>query len=101
MPAGWQPHKLLPCNTRMFEVKQIRRVMDASLETLLLCGGAIVVISVVRAIANYWSAIAFALIGSRIAADLRARTFRHVQSLSMRHHTRASSGDTPIRRGPW
>jgi ATP-binding cassette subfamily B protein len=68
--------------------------MDASLETLLLCGGAIVVISVVRAIANYWSAIAFALIGSRIAADLRARTFRHVQSLSMRHHTRASSGDT-------
>jgi ATP-binding cassette, subfamily B, bacterial len=68
--------------------------MDASLETLLLCGGAIVVISVVRAIANYWSAIAFALIGSKVAADLRARTFRHVQSLSMRHHTRASSGDT-------
>lgn len=68
--------------------------MDASLETLLLCGGAIVVISVGRAIANYWSAIAFALIGSKVAADLRARTFRHVQSLSMRHHTRASSGDT-------
>jgi len=68
--------------------------MDASLETLLLCGGAIVAISLVRAIANYWSAVSFALIGSRVAADLRARTFRHVQSLSMRHHTRASSGDT-------
>lgn len=68
--------------------------MNASLETLLLCGAAIVVISIVRAIANYWSAISFALIGSRIAADLRARAFRHVQSLSMRHHTRASTGDT-------
>ncbi|WP_427005955.1 ABC transporter ATP-binding protein [Pseudarthrobacter sp. H2] len=68
--------------------------LDASLETLLLCGGAIVVISIARAVANYWSAISFALIGSRVAADLRARTFRHVQSLSMRHHTRASSGDT-------
>ncbi|MCU1555702.1 MAG: transporter ATP-binding protein [Arthrobacter sp.] len=68
--------------------------MDASLETLLLCGGAIVVISVLRAIANYWSAIAFATIGSQVAADLRAQTFRHVQGLSMRHHTRASSGDT-------
>ncbi|WP_211881527.1 ABC transporter ATP-binding protein [Pseudarthrobacter albicanus] len=68
--------------------------MDASLETLLLCGGAIVALSILRAIANYWSAISFALVGSRVAADLRARTFRHVQSLSMRHHTRASSGDT-------
>jgi ATP-binding cassette subfamily B protein len=68
--------------------------MDASLETMLLCGGAIVVISILRAIANYWSAIAFATVGSKVAADLRAQTFRHVQGLSMRHHTRASSGDT-------
>ncbi|WP_311261782.1 ABC transporter ATP-binding protein [Pseudarthrobacter sp. BRE9] len=68
--------------------------MTANLDSLLLCGAAIVVISVLRAIANYWSAISFALIGSRIAADLRARAFRHVQSLSMRHHTRASTGDT-------
>jgi ATP-binding cassette subfamily B protein len=68
--------------------------MESSVQTMLLCGGAIVVISVLRAIANYWSAISFALIGSRVAAELRARTFRHVQGLSMRHHTRASSGDT-------
>ncbi|MET3812258.1 ABC transporter ATP-binding protein [Arthrobacter sp. UYEF3] len=68
--------------------------LEASTQTLLLCGGAIVLISILRAIANYWSAISFALVGSRVAADLRARTFRHVQGLSMRHHTRASSGDT-------
>ena len=66
----------------------------ASLEMLLLSAGVILAISLVRALANYWSAISFALVGSRVASDLRARTFRHVQSLSMRHHSRASTGDT-------
>lgn len=75
-------------------IKRPGFTMEASLQTLLLCGGAIVVISILRALANYWSAIAFATVGSKVSADLRARTFRHVQSLSMRHHTRASSGDT-------
>jgi ATP-binding cassette subfamily B protein len=68
--------------------------MEAGLETLLLCGAFVVAIALGRAVANYWSAICFALVGSRVASDLRARTFRHVQSLSMRHHTRASTGDT-------
>ncbi|MFP3461037.1 ABC transporter ATP-binding protein [Arthrobacter globiformis] len=68
--------------------------MDASVQTLILCGAAVVAISIGRAISNYWSAVCFALIGSRVAADLRARAFRHVQSLSMRHHTRAPTGDT-------
>lgn len=68
--------------------------LESSAETLLLCGGAVVVISLLRAVANYYSAVSFALVGTRVAADLRARTFRHVQGLSMRHHTRASSGDT-------
>jgi ATP-binding cassette subfamily B protein len=68
--------------------------MDASVQTLILCGAAVVAISIGRAISNYWSAVCFAQIGSRVAADLRARAFRHVQSLSMRHHTRASTGDT-------
>nr|WP_246469063.1 ABC transporter ATP-binding protein [Arthrobacter ipis] len=68
--------------------------LDASVQTLVLCGAIVVAIAVGRAVANYWSAICFALIGSRVASDLRARAFRHVQSLSMRHHTRASTGDT-------
>ena len=46
-------------------IKRPGPTMEASLETMLLCGGAIVVISILRAIANYWSAIAFATIGSR------------------------------------
>jgi ATP-binding cassette subfamily B protein len=68
--------------------------LDASVQTLILCGAAVVAISIGRAISNYWSSICFALIGSRVAADLRARAFRHVQSLSIRPHTKASTGDT-------
>lgn len=68
--------------------------VQASPELLLLCAGAVVAISVIRAIAGYFSAISFALVGTRISSELRARTFRHVQSLSMRHHSHASTGDT-------
>lgn len=66
----------------------------ASVELMVACGAAIVLISLIRALANYASAIAFARIGTRVSSELRARTFRHVQGLSMRHHSRASTGDT-------
>ncbi len=68
--------------------------VEASPEMLLLCAGAVVAISLIRAVANYLSAISFALVGTRVSSELRARTFRHLQSLSMRHHSRASTGDT-------
>ena len=68
--------------------------MEASAEVLLLCAGAVVVICLIRAVAGYVSAISFALVGTRISSELRARTFRHLQGLSMRHHSRASTGDT-------
>ena len=68
--------------------------VEASTEVLLLCAGAVIVISLVRAVASYVSAISFALVGTRVSSELRARTFRHLQGLSMRHHSRASTGDT-------
>lgn len=68
--------------------------VQASVELLLLCAGAVVVITIVRAVASYFSAISFALVGTRISSELRARTFRHLQSLSLRHHSHASTGDT-------
>ncbi|MDQ0853518.1 ATP-binding cassette subfamily B protein [Arthrobacter sp. V4I6] len=67
---------------------------EASTELLLLCAGAVVAISVARAVAGYFSAISFALVGTRVSSELRARTFRHLQSLSMRHHSHASTGDS-------
>lgn len=61
---------------------------------LLVCGGALVLITALRALMNYLSTVAFALVGSRVATSLRARVFGHVQSLSDRYHSRARSGDT-------
>lgn len=68
--------------------------VEASSQVLLLCAGAVVVISLIRAVASYLSSISFALVGTRISSELRARTFRHLQRLSMRHHSHASTGDT-------
>lgn len=50
-----------------------------------------------RALCNYASTVAFALVGSRVATELRSRVFDHVQSLSLRYHSRASVGDTSQR----
>lgn len=50
-----------------------------------------------RAAANYASTICFALVGARVATQLRSRVFDHVQSLSLRYHSKASIGDTSQR----
>lgn len=50
-----------------------------------------------RAVANYGSTIAFAKVGVKVAAQLRTRVFEHIQSLSLRYHSKASIGDTSQR----
>lgn len=50
-----------------------------------------------RAICNYGSTIAFAKTGVKVAARLRTKVFEHIQSLSLRYHSKASIGDTSQR----
>lgn len=50
-----------------------------------------------RAVSNYAATICFALVGARVATQLRSRVFDHVQALSLRYHSRASIGDTSQR----
>ncbi|WP_218220489.1 ABC transporter ATP-binding protein [Nesterenkonia sp. Act20] len=50
-----------------------------------------------RAVCNYASTIAFARTGVKVAARLRTRVFDHIQSLSLRYHSKASIGDTSQR----
>ncbi|MBB5832819.1 ABC transporter ATP-binding protein [Brachybacterium aquaticum] len=64
-------------------------VVASALALLIIVGG--------RAGANYLSTVSFALVGARIATELRTRVFDHVQSLSLRYHQRASIGDTSQR----
>ncbi|WP_300343767.1 ABC transporter ATP-binding protein [Nesterenkonia sp.] len=50
-----------------------------------------------RAVCNYASTIAFAKTGVKVAAALRTKVFDHIQSLSLRYHSKASIGDTSQR----
>lgn len=64
---------------------------------LLLSGLALALVVGLRALANYLSTIGFAVVGARIATELRSRVFAHVQNLTLRYHSRASIGDTSQR----
>jgi ATP-binding cassette subfamily B protein len=66
----------------------------ATVELLIACGLILVGLVALRAITSYLSTVAFALVGSRVATDLRARVFDHVQALSLRYHSVSSAGDT-------
>ena len=66
----------------------------ASVELLIGCGVALLLIVGLRALSNYLATICFALVGSRAATSLRARVFRHVQGLSQQFHARNRSADT-------
>lgn len=65
----------------------------ATVQLLLLCAVATVVIIGMRALCNYLGTVAFALGGSRIATELRARVFEHVQTLSRSYHGTVRTGD--------
>ncbi|MDO5661279.1 MAG: ABC transporter ATP-binding protein [Brachybacterium sp.] len=64
-------------------------VIAAALGLVVIIGG--------RAISNFLATVSFAKVGARIATELRTRVFDHVQSLSLRYHSRASVGDTSQR----
>lgn len=69
-------------------------IPEATAGFLALCALALVAVTAGRAVANYLSTVAFAFVGSRVATALRARVFAHVQQLSLRYHSTASTGDT-------
>lgn len=66
----------------------------ASIQLLIICGIALVLVVAMRALCNYLATVAFTLVGSRVSASLRARIFHHVQGLSQQFHARNRSADT-------
>lgn len=65
--------------------------------TLVAAAIGLAVIVAGRAVFNYAATICFALVGARVATQLRSRVFDHVQALSLKYHSRASIGDTSQR----
>lgn len=58
---------------------------------------AIVVISGLRALADYGNTIGFALVGNRVLSEVRKDVYHHLHALSLSFHTRSRSGDLIIR----
>lgn len=66
-------------------------------ELLLLCAGSVIVIAAIKAALSYFSTIGLAIAGSRIISSVRVELFRHLQSLSLRFHQQAKTGDLAMR----
>ncbi len=66
----------------------------ASVQLLLGCALATVSIVGLRAVCNYLATVAFALVGSRVATELRQRIFDHLARLGQGFHGRNRTGDT-------
>ena len=64
---------------------------------LALAAIAVVIITLLRAVASYWQTIGFAQIGNRALAKVRNQLYRHVQYLSLSFHTKAKTGDLVVR----
>lgn len=67
--------------------------------TMLLWISAVglVAIVAVRAMAEYFSTVGFALVGSRVLTQVRDDLYRHLQRLSLRFHNQARSGELTLR----
>lgn len=50
-----------------------------------------------RALAEYWSSVWFAIVGNRVVTEVRDDLYRHLQRLSLGFHTRARTGDLLVR----
>ena len=63
----------------------------------MLAAVALVLLTSLRAVTAYFSAIGFALAGNRTLTTIRGALFRHVQALSLGFHGRARGGDLVVR----
>lgn len=62
-----------------------------------LCALGLIVISGMRAAADYWKSVSFSLTGNQIVGDLRARVFEHLQLLPLSFHGKSRNGDLTMR----
>ena len=68
-----------------------------SITLLSVAATMLVIITLIRAAANYYSTIGFALVGNSVLTRIRSDLFRHLQTLSLLFHDRARTGDLVVR----
>jgi ATP-binding cassette subfamily B protein len=67
------------------------------MELLSIMATLTVLLTALRAIAGYWTTVAFAKIGNRVLSQVRTQLYRQVQYLSLSFHTKARTGDLVVR----
>ena len=74
-------------------------IFDIFDPTDLLVGMAVltVVLTALRAVAGYYTTVAFAKIGNRVLSQVRLQLYRQIQYLSLSFHTKARTGDLVVR----
>ncbi len=60
---------------------------------LILVASAVVAIAGLKALAGYLHTVGFAVIGSRVLAEVRQDLYQHLQTLSLAFHAKNKSGD--------
>lgn len=68
-----------------------------SADLLAAAAFTVLAVALLRALTGYAGTVGFALVGNRVLTTVRARLFRHLQSLSLAFHNRSRSGDVVIR----
>jgi ATP-binding cassette subfamily B protein len=64
---------------------------------LAIAALALIVISAMRALADYCHTVGFAVVGSRVLAEVRGELYRHLQGLSLAFHAKERSGELVVR----
>ncbi|WP_414562125.1 MULTISPECIES: ABC transporter ATP-binding protein [unclassified Anabaena] len=83
---------------RSDKLKNIPAIANLEPMTLLTFSAvAVLVITVLRALAAYWSTVGLATVGSRVMGKIRNHLYCHLQDLSLGYHTKARSGDLIVR----
>ncbi len=64
---------------------------------LTLSAWSILLLTLLRALAAYWSTTSLALVSSRVMTQIREQLYCHLQRLSLSYHNQARSGDLIVR----
>ena len=94
-PLKWVVDQLsgkTPADLRMLFLK-----LDNPVELLIAAAIAVVIISGLRSLMDYFNTLGFSLIGNRVLTDVRHDAYSHLQSLSLSFHNKAKTGDLVLR----
>lgn len=67
------------------------------LDLLIGMAALTVILTALRALAGYYTTVAFAKIGNRVLSRVRLQLYRQIQYLSLSFHTKARTGDLVVR----